>query len=253
MKERVAQKLENSPRLLTDRSTHDIIVGVLRRDYAAGGSGRKLLDAPAGAGALSVRMRQLGFDVSCADIDPGNFEAEGFEHVQADFNQPLPIPDEAYDVVVSAAGLQRVCFPEVTISEFYRILKPGGRLYLSVPNFATMSKRMRFLLYGTIGHRFDQPNFVQTLDSPASRFRCPLMYPRVEHMVRQAGFEMRRLDHDRRFRMHYALLPVSLLACGMAWLRSSTNRAKYVGYRRSSSLAMLGAIAYVITADKPGR
>ena len=38
----------------------------------------KILDCPAGTGVLSQFLKDLGWEVHCADIDAGNFEAEGF-------------------------------------------------------------------------------------------------------------------------------------------------------------------------------
>ena len=239
-----------TPRPLTDRITHDMVMRVLERDYPQGGHGLKLLDAPSGAGAMSVRMRNFGFNVTCCDIDRGNFEADGFEHVQADLNRTIDLPDGRFDVVVSIAGLQRLCFAQTAVSEFYRVLKPGGRLYLSVPNFATLRKRIRFFLFGTLGPRFDQPQYVQTIEQPEANFRFPLMYPHVEHMVTSAGFTLRSLHVHPDDLMRWYYLPLSLLAWSMSRLRAWSNPEKAGAYPRSTTFGMLGSSAYLIVAEK---
>ena len=240
------------PRLLTNRSTHDLIIRLLDRDYPPPRSSLKLLDVPCGAGALSVRLREMGFEVSCCDIDPGHMEATGFRFTQADLNsKPLPLESNAYDVVVSVAGLQRVIFPDVAIGECGRILRPGGRLYLSVPNFGSMRLRFRYLLYGSLGFRFDNPHFEQTVGLPAAHFRFPLGYPRVESLVRAGGLRLLRVEAYAEDRVRWLLLPLALGSLVAARFKAALNPQKYGSYRTASRFDMLGSRAYVVVAEKP--
>lgn len=235
---------------LTDPSMHDLVIARVERDFAGRAAGLRLLDAPCGAGALSVRLRRIGFDVACCDIDPGNFEAQGFEVRQGDLNQRLPFDDAGMDVVLSVAGLQRLSNPDQAISEFQRVLKPGGRLYLGVPNFATLRRRLHFLFYGSLGHRFDDPKYRQTTDNPAANFRFPIGYPRVERMLLEAGFTIGDVEHDAKGMLAYLLLPLSLKIRIAGWWKSRSNPAKYAGYNRGNRIAMLRGQSYLIAADK---
>lgn len=45
----------------------------------------------------------------------------------------IPKQDNSYDVVVNTQVLEHVEFPQKVINEFYRILKPGGKLFLTAP------------------------------------------------------------------------------------------------------------------------
>jgi len=60
-----------------------------------------LLDAPAGRGAFALRVKRLGYDVACGDIEPERFEAEGIRCERMDLNQPWPYGDARFDVVAS--------------------------------------------------------------------------------------------------------------------------------------------------------
>jgi SAM-dependent methyltransferase len=45
----------------------------------------------------------------------------------------IPKPDNSYDVIISTQVLEHVPEPQKVITEFYRILKPKGKLFLTAP------------------------------------------------------------------------------------------------------------------------
>lgn len=53
--------------------------------------------------------------------------------IVADLNRSLPIVDKSVDHVVSFEVLEHLAEPDVMLAEAYRMLKPGGRLVLSMP------------------------------------------------------------------------------------------------------------------------
>jgi SAM-dependent methyltransferase len=53
--------------------------------------------------------------------------------IVSDLNKPLPIEDGAADNVISFQVLEHLFEPRTMLSEAFRILKPGGRFFLSVP------------------------------------------------------------------------------------------------------------------------
>jgi SAM-dependent methyltransferase len=69
------------------------------------------------------------------------YESTDFEHVFArtpkeDYDfvcrlEDIPRPDDSYDVVINTQVLEHVEYPQKVIDELYRILKPGGKLFLT--------------------------------------------------------------------------------------------------------------------------
>ncbi|MBU0731251.1 methyltransferase domain-containing protein [Patescibacteria group bacterium] len=45
----------------------------------------------------------------------------------------IPQPDNSYDAILNTQVLEHVEYPQKVIDEFYRILKPGGKLFLTAP------------------------------------------------------------------------------------------------------------------------
>ena len=85
----------------------------------------------------------------CLEIGPGKDPVEGFETLDvigrpgttyvADWgHEPLPIPNETYDLVFASHVLEHVSWTRTqnALLEAKRILKPNGMLEIWVPNFA---------------------------------------------------------------------------------------------------------------------
>lgn len=90
--------------------------------------GSAVLDAGAGRRPFAVLFRNHRYE-SC-DMP------QGFYPVKHDFEcflNAIPRPDQTYNVVVLTQVLEHVPDPEAVLRELHRILKPGGRIFLTVP------------------------------------------------------------------------------------------------------------------------
>jgi ubiquinone/menaquinone biosynthesis C-methylase UbiE len=100
--------------------------------------GRHVLDAGCGAGPLIAALhakgaKVTGFDASAAMIELARqrLGEDATLHV-ADLSQPLPFTDGAFDDVVASLVLHYLQDWTKPLAELRRVLKPGGRLILSV-------------------------------------------------------------------------------------------------------------------------
>ena len=112
----------------------------------------RLLDIPAGEGALAERLKQIGFDVVCADLYPEIFRLEGVEIKSADLDSNLPYEDNSFDYIVCVGGLGNADNPANAILEFARILRPNGQLLVNIPNISNIEERLKWLFYGYSSH-----------------------------------------------------------------------------------------------------
>jgi SAM-dependent methyltransferase len=101
-------------------------------------SSRRILDAGCGSGPLSAALRAkgavvTGFDVSAAMVDLARQRlGEDADLHVADLSAPLPFADAEFDDVVASLVLHYLEDWSGPLAELRRVLKPGGRLMLSV-------------------------------------------------------------------------------------------------------------------------
>jgi 2-polyprenyl-3-methyl-5-hydroxy-6-metoxy-1,4-benzoquinol methylase len=123
---------------------HDRVVELLTR-Y---GNHGKLLDAPAGPGIISRKLKEAGFDVVAVDINPNLFCVQGISCEKADLNVDLPFSDGTFDYVLCSNGIEHLENPVLFIRGCFRILKERGKLLISTPNILNLKSRLANLLVG---------------------------------------------------------------------------------------------------------
>jgi SAM-dependent methyltransferase len=98
--------------------------------------GDRVLDAGCGTGKFFGMdfAREIGCQLVGVDLrqDLSANSAIDFG-VRAELNR-LPFSDGSFDVVNCRLVIEHVDFPDTVLKEFYRVLKPGGRLAIFTPN-----------------------------------------------------------------------------------------------------------------------
>lgn len=101
-------------------------------------TGRKILDAGCGAGPLTAALRErgaavTGIDSSVAMLALARQRLGGDVPLElVDLRDRLPFDDETFDDVVAPLVLHYLQDWGPTLAEVRRVLKPGGRLIVSV-------------------------------------------------------------------------------------------------------------------------
>jgi len=95
----------------------------------------RALDAACGTGRYSEYLAGLGHDVIGVDASPGMLAKARAKLPTTDLRYgdltALPVPDVDFDLVVCALALPHVPALGPVLSEFARVLRPGGQLVLS--------------------------------------------------------------------------------------------------------------------------
>ncbi len=133
--------------------------------------------ALSGVGRLPKDRQQLAAKVAWATAD-----------IQA-----LPFGSDTFDTVLSFETIEHVPQPQAAVAELARVLRPGGRLFLTCPNYLNLSGLYRIYLR-LRGRRF------QEAGQPVNQ---PLILPWTRRLVTRAGLQIENVSSAQ----HLLLLP----------------------------------------------
>ena len=96
-----------------------------------------------------------------------------------------------FDSVVCLNGLQRVWARGRAVSEFARVVKPGGYVIISFPNNSDIRRRLMFALTGSVTWNVIGPPSVcePEVVNPASCFRYPMTLANVLSAIESVNLE----------------------------------------------------------------
>ncbi|WP_425515504.1 class I SAM-dependent methyltransferase [Microvirga antarctica] len=110
----------------------------LFRRHLGAGQGRQVLDVASGTGVISLLLHDIGFSVTGIDFaepmlararDKIARKGAPIRFVLGDAEQTLE-PDATYDALVNRHLVWTLVNPDVAFAEWFRVLKPGGRLLI---------------------------------------------------------------------------------------------------------------------------
>jgi SAM-dependent methyltransferase len=132
----------------------------------------RVLEIGSFLGVLCFALRKVGFQVTAQDIPEfqnnprlrERYRRAGIECIAANLKRhQFPYPDAHFDLVIMCETLEHLNFnPLPVIKEINRVMKPGGLLYLTVPNQLSAGNRLKLLRGETIQATVQE--FYQQLD-----------------------------------------------------------------------------------------
>ncbi|MCB9554976.1 MAG: class I SAM-dependent methyltransferase [Deltaproteobacteria bacterium] len=118
----------------------------VRRYLDRVGTSARIIDLGCGEGLLVEEYRAKGFDIRGVDAHYSS------DCVERGSITKLSHADRSYDCVMALDVIEHLQFEqqEAAIGEIYRILRPGGRALISVPNLAHLASRVAFFALGRL-------------------------------------------------------------------------------------------------------
>lgn len=179
---------------LLRHETHDKVIEMIGREPRG-----KILDIPTGTGVLADRLRKMGFEICCCDITSNYFSIPDLKVDIGDLNQRLPYGNHSFDYLVCLDGIEHTENPSNAIREFSRVLKKGGKIFLSLPNILNIERRLRFLFMGTFSEIPTHETIRDIWKGDLSMAHLsPLSYPLLKFMMEHYGFRILLIEKDRK-------------------------------------------------------
>ncbi len=211
----------------------------------------RLLDLPAGSGALSYRLYKEGFDVTACDLNPGNFEPKEIPVVRGDFAQRLPFNDATFDYATFVEGPEHAENPYQAFREFSRVLKPNGKLVVTIPHYTNIEARLRYLMFGTVEKATSQEYFRNELRGIASMTHItPLTYTQLRFFLEASGLTIEAIHRDKWKWRQLFLAPFTLALQGLTALMGRAAQKNYWVREANSQQLLQGGNTLIILARK---
>jgi SAM-dependent methyltransferase len=139
--------------------------------------GESWLDVGCGdGGTAGVWLHERGCRYYGADISDSavaKARARGLNAAVVRDAADLPFQDESFTGVLAVELLEHLFAPQLAVREFHRLLKPGGILFVSLPNAAYWRRRLELLLLGRFDPMGDDLSIEEPWRDPHIRFFTP--------------------------------------------------------------------------------
>ncbi len=252
-------------RPISHRSTNDKVLDLVRPLIKRG---VKVADIGAGEGFFSQLLGQYveyklrlapAEIISACDIFPQYFRYPDVPCLTISPDGRLPYDDESIDIACTLEVVEHVEDQFEFARELYRILKPGGTVFISTPNVLNVNSRWRTLHSG-FAVLFD-PLLLSSADPVhTSGHINPVSYYYLAYQLTRAGFGSTSVEYDR-FKTSAKFL---LIICGpVIWLgnllfrRRLNSRKPDVAAENAAilrgmwSLEMLTSRSIIVIGRKP--
>jgi SAM-dependent methyltransferase len=154
----------------------------------------KALDVGAGHGAFAKAIYDRGFEVAACELFPEHFHFKEIPCRQADLTRSLPYEDNEFDALVVMEVMEHISNHQTVFEEACRVLKPGGRLYLTTPNILSLKSRWRYFFSGFF-FSFDP---LDRSNYDGMQHTAGLTFDQFQYWAAKAGFAEGPYTIDRK-------------------------------------------------------
>jgi ubiquinone/menaquinone biosynthesis C-methylase UbiE len=167
----------------------------LVREKIGGVAGLRVLEVACGRGGFVRELARSGAYVTGCDF---SFSALRVAHAKLDDArahsstaatlvhgdaQCLPFADASFDLIVSCETIEHLPDVHAAIREMHRVARPGGKLFLTTPNYANLTGLYELYLRVRRG--------LEKTDQPFDRRQW---FPQIHGWIRGAGWNILGVD-----------------------------------------------------------
>ena len=145
--------------------------------------GATVLDLAAGSGAMSVRLKDMGYSVHACDYVTENFSPEDIPFTQANLNEDFSelFAPNSFHAIIASEVVEHLENPRHFFRQCNKLLEDGGYVVLSTPNIHNSGSLASFVRKGRFLWFSDADYFHHGHITPITQWQ-------IAHCISEAGF-----------------------------------------------------------------
>ncbi len=170
--------------------------------------GMRVIDLPAGNGVTTRILQDIGAEPMALDLFPEYFKVEGLQCLRANIAEGLPLQGACADALICQEGIEHFADQMKAFKEFNRVLRHGGLLLITTPNYSNLRAKVSYLL--SESERFGSmmpPNELDSIWLSRNEITDEIYYghifligiQRLRVLAKLAGFKIRKV-HTTRYK-----------------------------------------------------
>lgn len=202
-------------------------------------SNKVVVDIPAGNGATSEILQELGANVKAFDLFPEYFKLSGTTCEYADVSDTIPLPDQSADMLICQEGIEHFSDQLKVLKEFNRVLKVNKQLLITTPSYSNLSAKMSYLLFESESANQMPPNEINDIwmsdETDGHRLYHGHIFllgvQKLRILGRLAGFKIKEVIYVRMSYSSLLLFPIFypfILMRSLLVYRSNLNKHKSI-------------------------
>lgn len=206
--------------------------------------GKKVVDLPAGNGITSKQLLDLGAVPYPYDLFPEYFQFPEMTCQRVDVMQAIPLEDKFADFVICQEGIEHFSDQYKVLKEFSRVLKIGGSLIITTPNYSNIRSKMSYFLAET--ERFNDmmpPNELDSVWMARPEISREIYFghifllgiQKLRVLAKLAGFKIKHIQFTRMKSTSLLLLPIFYPFIWLSnWIAYQKNLRKNKNYSQKT-------------------
>ncbi len=179
--------------------------------------GKIIIDIPAGNGATTEILQEIGSKVEPYDLFPEYFMLKNIECRRANIVESIPVDDLYADFIICQEGIEHFSDQLKVFKEFNRVLKKEGKLILTTPSYSNLKAKISYLLFESeYFNKLMPPNEIDSIwmsDSSKTKeiyhghiFLVGIQKLRI--LAKLSGFKLREINFMRINKTSLFLFPL---------------------------------------------
>ena len=185
---------------------HDRVIELVKEHFP---KKARIADLAAGQGAFSVRLRDLGHEITAIDGFSEAWKVPDIElkiqNLDGEFAAEIVADDNKYDAVIAIEIIEHLENPFRFARECAKLLKPGGLLFLTSPNVESVYSRIIFFYTGRL-------NSFGAYETVRPAHITPIFKWKLDMLLDEAGFTAIHEEFDEEIFVTGTNLKVRLSA-----------------------------------------